>query len=378
MELERMKQETKLVALEFMSNSSADLGRERNRCGRTSLPERTTKESIDNEIKYRRCSENNELKIKRKLSKILDPLNRKISKDVLSSIAKFDRSVLKETKRDYFRRDKGISNVYRSVTEEITTFDTSRLRRLSCDSYVVERNRRICRGINNFDRNGLRAVRKQSVKGKCNGSLSLLSFSASDTCIPCPDTPLTCATMRLEEISQCIMRDCPFLLDASINRLLCPIEENKEMSYKHFSLVAKPIFENQLTNLTQSVWSKVALIFYLVKEVLFSGALSGIQVELLVDYATQFVAESSFDEINKEGGWVALECESKDLLESNGFMWDYNGHQNELHQIAIASEYRHAVILNEIIFDRALTFLTHIGSVFALMTGVGFLYHKLL
>ena len=102
------------------------------------------------------------------------------------------------------------------------------------------------------------------------------------------------------------MRDCPSLLDASINRLLCPIEENKEISYKHFSLVAKPIFENRLTNLTRSVWSKVALIFYLVKEVLFSGVLSGIQVELLIDYATQFVAESSFDEISHEGGWVCI------------------------------------------------------------------------
>ena len=59
-------------------------------------------------------------------------------------------------------------------------------------------------------------------------------------------------------------------------------------------------------------------------------------------------------------------------------MWDFNGHLNELHQMAIASEYRQAVILNERIFDRALTFLTHIGTVFALMTGVGFLYHKLL
>ena len=169
-----MKQETKLVALEFMSTSSVDLGREGNRCGRTSWHGRTTKEGIDNEAKCRRYSDNNELRIKRRLSEILDPLNRKISKDVLSSIANFDRSVLNEAKRDSFRRDKGINNVYRSVTEEIATFDTSRLRRLSCDSHVVERNRRICRGIKNFDRNGLRAVRRESVKGKCNGNLALL------------------------------------------------------------------------------------------------------------------------------------------------------------------------------------------------------------
>lgn len=120
------------------------------------------------------------------------------------------------------------------------------------------------------------------------------------------DSPIAAATTRLDEMSRDIMRDYPQLLDEHLKELLAPFEAYKKLTYEQFSAVAKPVFEKQLARFTGSVWSKVALVFYLVKEVLYSGVLTDFQVELLVDYATRFITETSGDTIKKEGGWVSL------------------------------------------------------------------------
>ena len=102
------------------------------------------------------------------------------------------------------------------------------------------------------------------------------------------------------------MEDFPGILDQQVYDLLTPVEStNERFSYEQFSAVATSVFENNWTKITKSMWAKVALVFYLVKEVAFSGELSEIQIDLLVDYASRYVAENSFDCINNAGGWVS-------------------------------------------------------------------------
>ena len=129
------------------------------------------------------------------------------------------------------------------------------------------------------------------------------------------DTPVTCVAIRLEEMSEDIMKDYPELLDEQLSELLTPLEaEENKLTYEDFAKVAKPVFEKQLARFTGSIWTKVALVFYLVKEVLYSGNLTDIQVELLVEYATRFITETSFDNIKKEGGWVSTGSVSRYLF----------------------------------------------------------------
>ena len=102
------------------------------------------------------------------------------------------------------------------------------------------------------------------------------------------------------------MKDYPSLLDEHLTEILTPLESEKKLSYEDFSQVAKVVFEKQLARFTGSIWTRVALIFYLVKEVLYSGTLTDIQVELVVEYASRFITETSADKIKKEGGWVSV------------------------------------------------------------------------
>ena len=110
---------------------------------------------------------------------------------------------------------------------------------------------------------------------------------------------------RLEEMSVDIMKDYPQLLDGPMVELLTPLDSGKGLTYDAFASVAKVVFEKQLARFTSSIWTRIALIFYLVKEVVYMGQLNDTQLELLVEYATQFVAENSFDSLKKEGGWVS-------------------------------------------------------------------------
>ena len=102
------------------------------------------------------------------------------------------------------------------------------------------------------------------------------------------------------------MKDYPQLLDEHLSELLDPLDSGEKLSYDKFASVAKTVFEKQLARFTGSIWTKVAMVFYLVKEVVFSGGLSDIQVEVLVEYATRFISEHSMEPIRNEGGWVRI------------------------------------------------------------------------
>ena len=102
------------------------------------------------------------------------------------------------------------------------------------------------------------------------------------------------------------MTDYPQLLDEHLTELLTPLESEKKLTYEEFSVVARSVFEKQLARFTSSVWTKLALVFYLVKEVLYSGVLTDFQMELVVDYAARFITETSADKIRKQGGWVSV------------------------------------------------------------------------
>ena len=135
--------------------------------------------------------------------------------------------------------------------------------------------------------------------------IQLHRFAAKVSAKPL-DSPITTVTTRLDEMGQDIMKDYPQLLDEHLSELLTPLEIENKLTYEEFSVVAKTVFEKQLARFTGSIWTKVAMVFYLVKEVLYSGNLTDIQVELLVDYATRFITETSSEKIKKEGGWVSF------------------------------------------------------------------------
>lgn len=115
-----------------------------------------------------------------------------------------------------------------------------------------------------------------------------------------PETPLTDVTRRIEEISLCIMKENPCLLDNHLGELLVPLEIEEAISYELFASVAKSVMKKKLSCLATSVWSKAAIACFLTKEVVFSGMISEVDVCSLVDYASRFIAENAFDEINEE------------------------------------------------------------------------------
>lgn len=270
---DRLRQETKLVILEYLSSLPPERISARNRKehqGSASVVKAKTIHSserpfFDVIVKKRkssitrRKSEEYDQKVKEKLNKMAVPLWKKLTPEVLDDIRNFDKCALK----------------------------------------------------------------KGETRSKRRSSPFLrLAFSEKTESL---DSPITSVTHRLDEIGHDIMKDYPALLDEHLAELLTPLESERKLSYEEFSVVAKSVFEQQLARFTGSVWTKVALIFYLVKEVLYTGTLTDFQVELIVEYATRFITETSADKIKKEGGWVALDPESNALLEDDLLQHDiYN------------------------------------------------------
>ena len=117
-------------------------------------------------------------------------------------------------------------------------------------------------------------------------------------------TPETFAVNRLEEMSQEIMLDYPDLLNKPISELLGPLKSKSTITYDSFSKVAKSVFDTELARVTTTVWSRVALTLYMVKETMFLGNLNDTQLELMVDYSTRFFADNARQQVELEGGWV--------------------------------------------------------------------------
>ena len=106
-------------------------------------------------------------------------------------------------------------------------------------------------------------------------------------------TPQTYAVNRLEEMSTEIMKDFPDLLLQHVSDLLTPLQNNKIISYESFASIAKDVYNKKLLQVSGSVWTRVALVLYTVKETIFSGNLDDTQLELLVEYSTKFVTENA-------------------------------------------------------------------------------------
>lgn len=141
---------------------------------------------------------------------------------------------------------------------------------------------------------------------KFNVTLSLHFRSyTSDDSHEIPETPISNVTRRIEEISLCIMKENPCLLDNQIGELVAPLEIEEDISYELFASVARSVIQKQVIQFSKSIWPKVAIIVYLAKEVMFSRLMSGVQVGLLVDHASRFVAENVFDDIKRADGRVS-------------------------------------------------------------------------
>eukprot|EP00794_Sanderia_malayensis_P012939 gene12939-14269_t len=265
---ELMRQETKLVVLEYLSSLPLQKIPLRKKSQSASAPapssnnqvlkaktihssERPFVEVIEREKRRssklkRRNSEQHDAKVREKLKSMAVPLKKTLTPEILHDITKFDRDSLKN--------------------------QTCR-RRSPCLALRFSRE------------------------------------AKSDS----PDTPITSVTTRLEMMGEDIMKDYPQLLDEHLTEILTPLDKGGKLTYDDFAVVAKSVFQKQLARFTGSIWTKLSMVFYLVKEVIFSGALTDTQVEILVEYASRFIEEHSREPIQEEGGWGALKLDGEDF-----------------------------------------------------------------
>ena len=74
-------------------------------------------------------------------------------------------------------------------------------------------------------------------------------------------------------------------------------------NYEEFTRVAQPVYEmkieeenNRATNNNTTVWSRLAMVLYVVRETFVLGNLNDKQMELLVEHSTKFFRENAFEE----------------------------------------------------------------------------------
>ena len=119
-------------------------------------------------------------------------------------------------------------------------------------------------------------------------------------------TPETFVVHRLDQIGMEIMRDYPELLNKHFDAILTPLNGDKSLTYEFFAGILSSIFNEKLAyGLTNSVFSKIALVLYLTREIIYTGSVNEMQTELIVDYVTKFVNENASDDVTEEGGWVS-------------------------------------------------------------------------
>lgn len=119
-------------------------------------------------------------------------------------------------------------------------------------------------------------------------------------------TPDSFAVDRLEAISQDIMLNYPELLQEAISDILEPLHKDHSITYDLFSSVAKTVYNIKLPKVSETVWSRVALVLYMVKETMFLGNLNDTQLEVLVEHSAKFMFDNVNETVKKEGGWVCL------------------------------------------------------------------------
>uniref|UniRef100_A0A7M5X6Y4 Uncharacterized protein n=2 Tax=Clytia hemisphaerica TaxID=252671 RepID=A0A7M5X6Y4_9CNID len=137
-------------------------------------------------------------------------------------------------------------------------------------------------------------------------------------------TPETMAVNKLEIISQQIMEDFPNLLENPITQMIKLMANNKNIEdYDQFTRVAKPVYEMTVQKTDPqkvSVWSRVAMVLYVVRETLFQGNLNDTQMEMLVEHSTKFFTENAVDTVKNEGGWEGALGE--EIFNSTCFVYD--------------------------------------------------------
>ena len=123
-------------------------------------------------------------------------------------------------------------------------------------------------------------------------------------------TPETIAVRKLDLISNDIMANFPSLLDNPIADMLNFTRNGQDANYDEFTRVAKPVYEMRLNNQASNnnrnnstVWSRVAMVLYVVRETFVLGNLNDKQMELLVEHSTKFLGENALSTVGEEGGW---------------------------------------------------------------------------
>ncbi|XP_057312591.1 uncharacterized protein LOC130654080 isoform X2 [Hydractinia symbiolongicarpus] len=131
-------------------------------------------------------------------------------------------------------------------------------------------------------------------------------------------TPDSFAVDRLEAISQDIMLNYPELLQEAISDILEPLHKDHSITYDLFSNVAKTVYNIKLPKVSETVWSRVALVLYMVKETMFLGNLNDTQLEVLVEHSAKFMSDNVNETVKNEGGWEAIEID--DLIYTSTFL----------------------------------------------------------
>ena len=69
-------------------------------------------------------------------------------------------------------------------------------------------------------------------------------------------------------------------------------------NYEEFTRVAQPVYEMKIEekNNRATVWSRLAMVLYVVRETFVLGNLNDKQMELLVEHSTKFFRENAFEE----------------------------------------------------------------------------------
>ena len=102
-----------------------------------------------------------------------------------------------------------------------------------------------------------------------------------------------------DKISQDIMLNFPSLLDNPISLMLSFTKNGEGVeNYEEFTRVAQPVYEMKIEekNNRATVWSRLAMVLYVVRETFVLGNLNDKQMELLVEHSTKFFRENAFEE----------------------------------------------------------------------------------
>jgi len=314
---EVMEKETKLIVLEYLSSLSIEELTARNKTSRASSFNNTSQEDFTKGRKSVKANTVTFGETERKA--ILEHLAKQAQEEDLKNGKRLGRSTSDVSEKQYekmrvkLRQMKVPLKKWMDVNlkQELLEFDPTNLKK--SPRKVTRRSM----SIKSLNRSTAKSPLKLTIPRRNTVNVPEGDFSVPDSLCLDPDslmTPDTFIVSRLEEISEEIMMDYPDLLQKPISDLLMPLSNNKNISYDAFKSVAKSVFDLELARVTPTVWSRVALTLYMVKETMFLGNLNDTQLELLVDYSTKFLKSNAKDDIEKQGGWDSLDLDDDSMI----------------------------------------------------------------